>query len=124
MPGIPKLSASSTRTSTTDTRGKSSREHQEEVDLHEIVFYVAFVWMTVLLVVSVTAVIRLRSTAGRILALDMLTLILVALLVLYANSERSPYYLDAALVLSLLAFGNLSARPLSRRKEDLLNTLL
>ena len=72
--------------------------------MHEIVFYVAFVWMTVLLVVSVTAVIRLRSTAERILALDMLTLILVALLVLYANSERSPYYLDAALVLSLLAF--------------------
>jgi multisubunit Na+/H+ antiporter MnhF subunit len=50
--------------------------------LHEIVFYVAFVWMTVLLVVGVTAVIRLRSTAGRILALDMLTLILIALLVL------------------------------------------
>jgi multicomponent Na+:H+ antiporter subunit F len=72
--------------------------------LHEIVFYVAFVWMTVLLVVSVTAVIRLRSTAGRILALDTLTLILVALLVLYAAATRSPYYMDAALVLSLLAF--------------------
>jgi multicomponent Na+:H+ antiporter subunit F len=72
--------------------------------LHEIVFYLAFVWMTVLLVVSAAAVIRLRSTAGRILALDLLTLILVALLVLYADSERSSYYMDAALVLSLLAF--------------------
>jgi multisubunit Na+/H+ antiporter MnhF subunit len=72
--------------------------------LHEIVFYFAFGWMTVLLVVSVAAVIRLRSTAGRILALDMLTLILVALLVLYAEANRSPYYTDAALVLSLLAF--------------------
>jgi multicomponent Na+:H+ antiporter subunit F len=72
--------------------------------LHEIVFYAAFVWITVLLVVSVAAVVRLRSTARRILALDMLTLILVALLVLYADSERSQYYMDAALVLSLLAF--------------------
>jgi multicomponent Na+:H+ antiporter subunit F len=72
--------------------------------LHEIVFYVAFVWMTVLLVVSAAAVVGLRSTARRILALDMLTLILVALLVLYSESQRSPYFMDAALVLSLLAF--------------------
>ncbi len=72
--------------------------------MHEIVFYFAFVWMTVLLVVSVAAVIRLRSTAGRILALDTITLILVALLVLYAGANRSPYYMDSALVLSLLGF--------------------
>ena len=72
--------------------------------MHEIVFYAAFVWMTVLLVVSAAAVIRLRSTAARILALDMLTLILAALLVLYADANRSSYYMDAALILSLLAF--------------------
>ena len=72
--------------------------------MHEIVFYVAFVWMTGLLVVSAAAVIRLRSTAGRILALDMLTLILAALLILYGDANRSSYYMDAALILSLLAF--------------------
>ena len=72
--------------------------------MHEIVFYAAFAWMTVLLVIGVAAVIRLRSTAGRILALDTVTLILVALLVLYAAANRSSYYMDAALVLSLLAF--------------------
>lgn len=72
--------------------------------MHELVFYFAFVWMTVLLAVSVAAVIRLPTTAGRILALDTLTLILIALLVLYADAERSPYYLDAALILALLAF--------------------
>jgi len=72
--------------------------------MHEVVFYFAFVWMTVLLVVSVAAVIRLRSTAGRVLALDTVTLILAALLVLYADANRSSYYMDAALVLSLLAF--------------------
>jgi multicomponent Na+:H+ antiporter subunit F len=76
----------------------------QEVPLHEVVFYLAFAWTTVLLVVGVAAVIRLRSTASRILALDMTTLILVALLILYADANRSPYYLDAALILSLLAF--------------------
>lgn len=72
--------------------------------MHEIVFYLAFAWMTVLLVTSAAVVIRLRSTAGRILALDTLTLIVVALLVLYADANRSPYYMDAAVVLSLVAF--------------------
>ncbi len=72
--------------------------------MHEIVFYAAFAWITVLLVVSAAAVARLRSTTGRILALDTLTLILVALLVLYAAANRSSYYMDAALVLSLVGF--------------------
>ena len=72
--------------------------------MHETVFYFAFAWMTGLLVVSAAAVIRLRSTAGRVLALDMLTLILVARLVLYSVANRSSYYMDAAVVLSLLAF--------------------
>ena len=78
--------------------------------MHELVFYVATAWMTVLLAVAVVAVIGLYSTAGRILALDMLTLILVVLLVLYGDAERTPYYLDAALILALLAFvGTLAA---------------
>lgn len=72
--------------------------------MHELVFYLAMAWMTGLLAISVAAVIRVSSTASRILALDMLTLILVALLVLYADASRSSYYLDAALILSLLAF--------------------
>jgi multicomponent Na+:H+ antiporter subunit F len=78
--------------------------------LHEIVFYAAAAWMTVLLAVAVVAVIRVSETAGRILALDVLTLILVALLVLYGDANRSSYYLDAALILALLAFvGTLAA---------------
>ena len=80
------------------------------VGLHELVFYAATGWMTVLLSVTVMAVIGISSTAGRILALDMLTLILVVLLVLYGDAERTPYYLDAALILALLAFiGTLAA---------------
>jgi multicomponent Na+:H+ antiporter subunit F len=103
-PGSQRRSANSRRNSIAGTRVRSFRESSRRILLHEIVFYLAFVWMTVLLVVSAAAVIWLRSTAGRILALDLLTLILVALLVLYADSERSSYYMDAALVLSLLAF--------------------
>ncbi len=78
--------------------------------MHTITFYLAFAWMTVLLGVSVVMVVRLGTTTNRILALDTLTLILVALLVLYGGAQHSPYYLDAALVLSLLAFlGTLAA---------------
>ena len=78
--------------------------------MHEIVFYVATAWTTVLLAVAVVAVIRVPSTAGRILALDTLTLVLVAFLVLYGNATDTSYYLDAALILALLAFiGTLAA---------------
>ena len=72
--------------------------------MHETVFYLAALWMTALAAVMVATVINVRSTAGRILALDTLTLVLVALLTLYGAAERSPYYLDAAFILALLAF--------------------
>lgn len=57
-----------------------------------------------MLVACAAAVVRLRTTAARILALDMLTFVLVALLVVYAAGERSSYYMDVALILALLAF--------------------
>ena len=72
--------------------------------MHVTVFYVAMVWMAGLLSIGVIVVIRARSPLVRILALDMVTLILVALLILYADAQRSPFYLDAALILALLSF--------------------
>ena len=72
--------------------------------MHPVVFYAAAAWMTVLVVVSVLATILLRRTTGRILALDTLTLVLVALLVLYTDAFQTSYYLDAALILAVLAF--------------------
>jgi len=72
--------------------------------MHETVFYLATIWMTGLLGVSVVFVIRARSAMVRILGLDTLTLILIALLILYADANRAPFYLDAALVLALLSF--------------------
>lgn len=70
----------------------------------DVIFYVAAAWMTVLFCVSVVLVIRRRSPADRIQALDVLTLILVALLILFSDAQGTSYYLDAALVLALFSF--------------------
>lgn len=72
--------------------------------MHDLVFFLSIAWATVLLVACAAAVVRLRTTAARILALDMLTFVLVALLVINAIGQRSSYYMDAALILALLAF--------------------
>lgn len=72
--------------------------------MHETVFFIAVVWMTALFIVTAVSVVRLRTTAARILALDTLTLVLVALLVLYGDAYMTPFFLEAALALSLLAF--------------------
>ncbi len=72
--------------------------------MHEIVFRVAALWMAVLLCISLLTVVRARSSLTRVLALDMVTLLLIALLMLYSDSRKVGYYLDAALVLSLLSF--------------------
>jgi multicomponent Na+:H+ antiporter subunit F len=72
--------------------------------MHTVVFYVAALWMTVLLAASIVLVIRARSIPSRILALDMAILIVIALFVLLSDVERVPYFLDAALVLALVSY--------------------
>jgi multicomponent Na+:H+ antiporter subunit F len=72
--------------------------------VHQVVFYAAAAWMTVLLGISVIFVVRAQSAMVRILGLDVLTLLLVAFLILYSDTNRTPYYLDAALALALLSF--------------------
>jgi len=72
--------------------------------MHEVLFYAAVLWMSVLLVAGVVSVLRAGSTPSRILALDMLVLVLVALLALFSSSQRASYFLDAALILALLSF--------------------
>jgi len=72
--------------------------------MHTVVFYAAVLWMTVLLAAGIVLVIRAPSMPSRILTLDMLVLILVALLVLLSDTLRVAYFLDAALVLALLSF--------------------
>lgn len=72
--------------------------------MHEITYYLATIWLTFLLCVCVAMVIRTKSGMVRILAFDVLTLVLVALLIIYSITTETSYYLDAALVLALLSF--------------------
>jgi len=72
--------------------------------VHTILVYTAITWMSLLLVAGVIAVIRTPSTPSRIVALDMMVLIVVALLALFSSYQRVSYYLDAALLLALLSF--------------------
>lgn len=72
--------------------------------MHTAVFHAGVVWMALLLGASAVLVVRARSVLSRILALDMLVLVLVALLVLFADEKRLSYFLDAALALALLSF--------------------
>jgi multicomponent Na+:H+ antiporter subunit F len=67
-------------------------------------FNLAIVWLALLIGVTIVLVIRARSITVRLLAADLLTLLLVALLVVFAQHERSAYYFDAALILALLTF--------------------
>ena len=72
--------------------------------MNDIIFYIALIWMLVLLLTTVLVVIRGDGTLTRVLALDALTLILTALLILYSTTTGRSYYLDAALMLALLSF--------------------
>jgi multicomponent Na+:H+ antiporter subunit F len=69
-----------------------------------IVFYVAVVWLAVLLGVVVIRLARAGSIGERILALDLLTLVLIGLLAVAAGEDQRSYALDAALALALLSF--------------------
>ena len=72
--------------------------------MHIVVFGAAAVWMTILLAMLVVFAIRARSTTVRILTIDALSLVLVALLVFSSAVSRQPYYLDAALAVALFSF--------------------
>ncbi len=72
--------------------------------MHEIVYYAAMIWMIALFGVCVIMVVRATSSLVRVLALDTLTLVLVALLIVYSVTTKTSYYLDAAVVLALISF--------------------
>lgn len=72
--------------------------------MHQVVLTIATLWMTGLLAAIVILATRARTNAVRILVLDALTLILVALLILFSTANGQPYYFDAALALALVSF--------------------
>ena len=78
--------------------------------MHPVPLSVATIWIAALMGVLLVLTIVTRSALTRIVALDTLTLILIAFLALAAARARSAYALDAALVLALLSFvGTLAA---------------
>lgn len=72
--------------------------------MHDVVFYIALLWLVVLFCVCVVMVARAKSGLVRVLSLDTMTLVLVGLLIVYSVTTEKPYYLDAALVLALISF--------------------
>lgn len=86
--------------------------------MHEIVYYAAMVWMAGLVCICIGMVIRTHLAIVRILAFDALTLVIIALLILYSTTTESSYYLDAALMLALVSFVStiVAARYYSERK--------
>ncbi|MEM8530219.1 MAG: MrpF/PhaF family protein [Chloroflexota bacterium] len=72
--------------------------------MHPIVFYTAIFWTVILLGGSILLIIRAHTLMIRLLAIDTVTLVLIALLSLLSHFTREPYYLDAALMLALMAF--------------------
>ena len=65
---------------------------------------IAFAWATLLLLGGGLLLLRARDTLQRILALDVLVSIIVALLTILSYLRDVSYYIDAALALALLSF--------------------
>ena len=72
--------------------------------MSNLVFYTGIVWLAVLLGIVTLRLARAPTTGERILALDLLTLVLIGLLALSAGEDQRSYALDAALALALLGF--------------------
>lgn len=72
--------------------------------MHVFMFYMAIVWSAILFALTVFLVLRANTVLARLLALDTLTLILIAFLILFVHANRAVYYLDAVLILALLSF--------------------
>ena len=70
----------------------------------EIAIAVGAAWATLLLVVGGLLLLRSRDKLHRVLALDVLVMIVVALLTLLSYLRDVSYYIDAALALALLSF--------------------
>ena len=70
----------------------------------DVVLAIAFAWATLLLAAGGLLLLRARDTLQRVLALDVLVSIVVALLTILSYLRDVSYYIDAALALSLLSF--------------------
>jgi multicomponent Na+:H+ antiporter subunit F len=70
----------------------------------ELAISIGAAWATLLLVAGGLLLLRSRDKLHRVLALDVLVMIVVALLTLLSYLRDVSYYIDAALALALLSF--------------------
>ena len=63
----------------------------------------ALVWVTLLLVTGGLVLLRARDAVQRLVAMDLLAVLVIALLALLSYLLDQPYYLDAAVALALLS---------------------
>ncbi len=72
----------------------------------EVVTGIAFGWTAVLLVAGGIVLLRSRDALQRVLALDVLVSIVIALLIVLSYKRDVSYYIDAALGLALLSLAS------------------
>ncbi len=70
----------------------------------DVVAEIAFGWAAALLVAGGVVLLRSRDALQRVLALDVLVAIVIALLTILSYLRGVSYYIDAALALALLSF--------------------
>lgn len=63
----------------------------------------ALVWVTLLLVTGGLVLLRARDAVQRLVAMDLLAVLVIALLALLSYLLDQPYYFDAAVALALLS---------------------
>jgi multicomponent Na+:H+ antiporter subunit F len=63
----------------------------------------ALVWVTLLLVTGGLVLLRARDAVQRLVAMDLLAVLVIALLALLSYLRDQPYYFDAAVALALLS---------------------
>src|SRR4051794_33460903 len=68
-----------------------------------VVTAIGLVWVTLLLVAGGLVLLRARDAFQRLVALDALSVLVVGLLALLSYARDEPYYIDAAVALSLLS---------------------
>ena len=85
---------------------------------------ITFILLLVSMVIAFVRLVRGPSLPDRIVALDLLTLLAVGVIALFAIREDQPVFLDAAIALALVAFlGTVAyARFLERRGRHLRKT--
>jgi multicomponent Na+:H+ antiporter subunit F len=70
----------------------------------ELALQIALGWVTLLLLGGAVLLLRATDTLRRVLALDVLVALLIALLIILSYLRDVSYYIDAALSLALLSF--------------------